>query len=223
MFENQHVRSLVAGLMVGQFVVMAVLPAGAALMPTDPVWTGSDNRLGSGTLLLAQYNESYGSPSEANIDGERDPALSETHAYSGGVTRGVVQIIQRGSVECQNVVSAGGYHIDCLASVLARAASTIERRQNYRQAGRELRSLSRKLKSIRSKYADPNAPAITKNRRTYRAVSKANLAQANREATTAIDETVTKLLRSAGNSEKRKVHYAQIATAVGSTKRLLRS
>jgi hypothetical protein len=223
MFENRYVKSLMAGLMVGQFVALAALPAAAAVLPTNPVWTDTRNRVGSGNLLFAQYNESYSSPSESNIDGERDPALSESHAYSDSVTRGVAQIIQRGSTECQNVVSAGGYHIDCLASVLARAASTVERRQNYRQAGRELRSLSRKLKSIRSKYADPSAPAITKNRRTYRAVSKANLAKANREAIAAIDETVTKLLRSAGNSEKRKVHYAQIATAVGSTKRLLRS
>ncbi len=177
-------------------------------------------------LLLAQYSSSMSSePSGPSYDvdrQERDPKLSASYDLDERVTRGVIWIIQNGSNECRNSIRPE-YRFDCLRNVLGRAASTIENRPNYRDAARELRSLSRKLDGIVSKYQDRSAPRAAVGQRTYRAVSTANLDQARREASEAIDESVTKLLRSAGNSEKRKTHYSQIATAVGSTKRLLRS
>ncbi len=152
--------------------------------------------------------------------------------FCAGVAVAVLagQVVTAASVPAYAVAVPGGqslapaeYRFDCLRNVLGRAASTIENRPNYRDAARELRSLSRKLDGIVSKYQDRSAPRAAVGQRTYRAVSSANLEQARREASEAIDESVTKLLRSAGNSEKRKTHYSQIATAVGSTKRLLRS
>ncbi|POF34667.1 hypothetical protein [Roseibium marinum] len=163
-------------------------------------------------------------PSEtfSGTDGEdeRDPKLTGADDYSD--TRDVVWLIMNDSNECLSGLLPE-YRIDCMVSVFARASSTMEQWPNYWEAGEELRKLSRKLNGIVSKYADPNAPDVTEKKHPYRAVFKTNLARANQETVTAIDETVTRLLRSVGDSKKRKVHYSRIAAAVGSTKRLLRS
>ncbi|WP_454611183.1 hypothetical protein [Labrenzia sp. MBR-25] len=204
----------------------AIAPAYAVAVPGGPALAQNDP-LGSvlEELLLAQYNDSYSEPVGPSYDldrQERDPRLSSAYDLDDRITRGVVWIIQNGTSECRNSIRPE-YRFDCLRNVLGRAASTIENRPNYRDAARELRNLSRKLDGIVSKYQDRSAPRASVGQRSYRAVSKANLAKARSEASAAIDESVTILLRSAGNSEKRKTHYSQIATAVGSTKRLLRS
>lgn len=215
----------VSALVAAAFAATAALPAQAAL-PAGQAAPGLEPAGLQELLLLAQYNDSTSeTSSHSTSDGlgdERDPRLSTSYGLSDQVTRGVVWMIANGSSECQDTLRPE-YRFDCLRIALSRAASTIDNRPNYRQAARELRSLSRKLEGIVNRYQDPGAPRVTKGRTSYRAVAKASLAQASREAAAAIDETVTKLLRSAGNSEKRKVHYSQIATAVGSTKRLLRS
>ncbi|MDN3722110.1 hypothetical protein QW131_30305 [Roseibium salinum] len=155
-------------------------------------------------------------------DEERDPDLSTVYDYDDQITRGVARMIQAGSFECNNLLLPE-YRIDCLAAVFARASSVIERRPDYGDAGRELRDLSRELRDIVSEAEDPIAPRVTQDRRSYRAVATDKLAEANQKADAAINETVTKLLRSVGNSEKRRVHYSEIANAVGSTKIILRS
>lgn len=175
---------------------------------------------------IQYYNDtsepSYSEPSYDPDRSERDPKLSAVPSYDDSVARGVAWIITRGSRECEGAIRPE-YRFDCLRNVIARAASTIDNRPGFREAARELRSLSRKLDGIVTKYQDTDAPRAKKGRRSYLAVATESLARANREAAAAVEETVTKLLRSAGNSEKRKAHYSQIATAVGSTKRLLRS
>lgn len=227
MFGNRFCAGVAVAALAGQVVTAASVPAhavavpgGQSLAPADPLGSVLEE------LLLAQYSSSMSSePSGPSYDvdrQERDPKLSASYDLDERITRGVIWIIQNGSNECRNSIRPE-YRFDCLRNVLGRAASTIENRPNYRDAARELRSLSRKLDGIVSKYQDRSAPRAAVGQRTYRAVSTANLEQARREASEAIDESVTKLLRSAGNSEKRKTHYSQIATAVGSTKRLLRS
>ncbi len=227
MFGNRFCAGVAVAVLAGQVVTAASVPAyavavpgGQSLAPAVPLGSVLEE------LLLAQYSSSMSSePSGPSYDvdrQERDPKLSASYDLDERVTRGVIWIIQNGSNECRNSIRPE-YRFDCLRNVLGRAASTIENRPNYRDAARELRSLSRKLDGIVSKYQDRSAPRAAVGQRTYRAVSTANLDQARREASEAIDESVTKLLRSAGNSEKRKTHYSQIATAVGSTKRLLRS
>lgn len=227
MFGNRFCAGVAVAALAGQVVTAASMPAhavavpgGQSLAPADPLGSVLEE------LLLAQYSSSMSSePSGPSYDvdrQERDPKLSASYDLDERITRGVIWIIQNGSNECRNSIRPE-YRFDCLRNVLGRAASTIENRPNYRDAARELRSLSRKLDGIVSKYQDRSAPRAAVGQRTYRAVSTANLEQARREASEAIDESVTKLLRSAGNSEKRKTHYSQIATAVGSTKRLLRS
>jgi len=227
MLKKRTIRKSVSAVVAAMFVVATVWPVQAAVPPTGvAVLSGLPRADLAERLYQIQYNESMSEPSHSStsdgIGDERDPRLSESYGLSDRVTRGVAWLIRDGSSECKDTLRPE-YRIDCLRIALARAASTIDNRPNYRQAARDLRSLSRKLDGIVNKYQDRSAPRARQGRTSYRAISKANQARANREAAAAIDETVTKLLRSAGNSEKRKVHYSQIATAVGSTKRLLRS
>jgi hypothetical protein len=228
MFKSKFNAGLIAACMAGQFVAAAAGPANAMVLPVGPSpLPFEDGNALPKDLLLVQYNSSESmssssSSSSSYIGDERDPRLSDSEGLSDRVTRGVVWFIENGGRECQSGIRPE-YRFDCLRNVLARAASTIESRPGYQPAARELRSLSRKLDRIVTRYQDPTVPRVSQGRRSYRAVAKASLEQANREAAAAVDETVTKLLRSAGNSEKRKTHYSQIATAVGSTKRLLRS
>ena len=228
MFKSRFFAGVAAVVLAGQTVTAAVVPAyavavpgGQTLVQKDPLESVLEDLL----LVQSQYSDTYSEPVGPSYDvdrQERDPNLSSAYDLDDRITRGVVWIIQSGTNECQNSIRPE-YRFDCLRNVLGRAASTIENRPNYRDAARELRSLSRKLDGIVSKYQDRSAPRASVGQRSYRAVSKANLSKARSEASAAIDESVTKLLRSAGNSEKRKTHYSQIATAVGSTKRLLRS
>ena len=220
--------SSIALALAGQMVGVALVPDQAKAVPVAPDLTRLDVFDPYLSLRhLQQYSnetETSSSPEQSydSNRSERDPNLSRSEGLDDGIARGVAAIILRGSNECESGIRPE-YRFDCLKNVLARAASTIDNRPGYREAARDLRSLSRKLDGIVAKYQDTSAPRVSKGRRSYRAVAKASLAQANRDAAAAIDETVTKLLRSAGNSEKRKAHYSQIATAVGSTKRLLRS
>jgi len=208
----------VAAILSGQIAGAAFLQESASALPAAPNLTGLEKSEPFGDLFhLQQYSNS-----SSESEGEGESGNYAAQDVDDRITRGVVTMITRGTGDCQSDIQPE-YRLDCLRIVLARTASTIERRQGYRQAARDLRNLSRKLDGIVAKYQDAGAPGVSKGQSRFRAVAEASLAQANREAAAAIDETVTKLLRSAGNSEKRKAHYSQIATAVGSTKRLLRS
>jgi|GEM_PF-3188064 len=222
--------TFVAGLSV-QIAIAALTPAYAVVNPAlpDTVLRNAAQALPENFLLAqsipeGEFSEPTPSPrsySNPYAD-ERDPDLSTTYDFDDQTTRGVSGLIDRGVVECAQSLRPE-YRIDCLRNLLARAASVIENRPNYRDAARDLRALSRQLDDIVERYQDTNAPRATVKQRSYRAVAQASLDEANREATAAVEETMTKLLRSAGNSEKRKIHYAQISRAVGSTKTLLRS
>lgn len=222
--------TFVAGL-AGQLATAALTPAYAVAIPVLPetVLDKAVQAFPEGFLLVqsipeGEFSEPAPTPSISSnpYADERDPNLSTTHDFDDQTTSGVSGMIDRGVVECAQMLRPQ-YRIDCLRNLLARAASTIENRPNYREAARDLRALSRQLDDIVERYQDTSAPRATVKQRSYRAVTQASLDEANREATAAIEETVTKLLRSAGNSEKRKNHYAQISRAVGSSKTLLRS
>ena len=81
---------------------------------------------------------------------------------------------------------------------------------------------SRSLSSLVSQNEDKAAAPIRKGGKTYRAVKKAAVKAVAAKAAAIVTETETKLLRSA-SSGLRKTHYARIAQAVGSTKKILRS
>ncbi len=142
-------------------------------------------------------------------------------AFADDVTNGIVNEIRRGAKQCSSL--GGAYRAECLGDVFSRASGLAGRRPDYSGASSELRKLGRNLKKIAGKYHDRKAPKAKLGRKSYKAVAKDALRKANRESAQAIEEAVTKLLRSAGNSQKRKTHYTTIANAVNSTKKILRS
>ncbi|MCC2111316.1 MAG: hypothetical protein KDJ16_04715 [Hyphomicrobiales bacterium] len=142
-------------------------------------------------------------------------------AFSNANTGQAVAIIDSGKRECASAGAA--YAADCLASVFESAAASLARHPDYDPVRKELLSASKKLKALVAENEDKEAPKIRKRGKRIRAVKKASVAAVNRKAQAIVTETATKLLRSAGNSEKRKVHYTKIAKAVESTKTILRS
>ena len=115
------------------------------------------------------------------------------------------------------------YRMDCLQQALRRAAQEMGRAQNYRAAKSELNRAAGQIKRLVDRNVDRAAPKAQSGRRSYRAVAASAARQLNQQAAAIIQETETKLLRSASSSAQRKTHYTRIAQAVGSTKTLLRS
>jgi len=137
------------------------------------------------------------------------------------ITSGIVRQLQRGVANCGQLEEV--YRIDCLRQIYARAAATAGSRPDFAAARFELQNLADKLNGIVRQSQDRNAEKAKRGNRSYKAVARTALRRANRQARQAIGETATKLLRSAGNSKKRKAHYTSIANAVNSTKVILRS
>jgi len=142
-------------------------------------------------------------------------------AFSDDITQTIVLQLQRGTSECNSLNPA--YRLDCLRQVYSRAAGAAGNRPDYASAANELRRLSRTLNGIVRQNQDRKAGSHKQGGRSYKAVAQDALRRANSQAAQAIEEAATKLLRSAGNSQKRKVHYTRIANAVNSTKKILRS
>lgn len=124
------------------------------------------------------------------------------------------------------------YRIDCLSQNLDHMARSLPEIGDYRSVRQILLTASGRLGSIVNRYADPAEPRISPRsranprflkRRSYRAIAAGQLDRALREAQSVIDEAATQLLRSSENSAARLSHYQSIATAVNSTKVLLRS
>lgn len=124
------------------------------------------------------------------------------------------------------------YRIDCLRQGLNNVAKRIPAGGDYARARSLIQRASGKLNGIVRQHADSSAPKIESEpganrrfpaKRRYTAVKKTELKVAMQKANAVIDELRTELLRSSENSEKRLQHYQQVATAIGSTKVLLRS
>ncbi len=124
------------------------------------------------------------------------------------------------------------YRIDCLRQSIQLTASRLPNTGEYAQARQILRKAASRLGKIVSENADPEQPLLDAtptanpyfhNSRHYTAVKRKNLNSAMRQARAVVEEARTELLRSSENSERRYAHYQEIATAIGSTKVLLRS
>ncbi len=124
------------------------------------------------------------------------------------------------------------YRIDCLKKNIDDIVKSLPNDGAYRNARQILINASNSLDRIVRRNQDMTAPYQDKkagaNRRfkrhhRYRAVRRDKLQAALSQARAVMEEARTQLLRSSENSEARFAHYQAIATAVGSTKVLLRS
>lgn len=145
---------------------------------------------------------------------------SERTRLSDPDTDAVVSDINSIVAECSSLPSE--YRADCIAQNLIEASKVVNK-AGYSDVNKQLKSAGKKISREVSRNIDRSKPTIKSNGKTYRAVKKSAVAKVNRAATKIVKSTAKKLIRSAGNSAVKKVHYKRIAKAVDNTKVLLRS
>jgi len=173
-------------------------------------------------------------------------ALSVTPAYAVGATYIVTMPSGTfGSAQYTKIVVSGlaaarqfctniavEYRVDCLAERLGVIATEIPRDSDYVEIQQALESASKELTALAKSQRDRNLPSgrasttgadpiVTS--RPLTPVKAQSLDQVNSQALAILQETENVLLRSAGNSQEKLVHYQQVASAVGSNKVLLRA
>jgi hypothetical protein len=148
------------------------------------------------------------------------PGGGPTHfGLSDAGTGAIVLSLQAGEMLCGQVPLE--YRPDCLAQAFRLTANLAQANSEYVGAAIALNSASRDISRLVSQNADPAAPRVRSQGRTYRAVRPEAAPAVNAQVEAIITETETRLLRSTGSVGQ--AHYQRIAQAVGSTKRILRS
>ncbi|WP_095587993.1 hypothetical protein [Actibacterium ureilyticum] len=124
------------------------------------------------------------------------------------------------------------YQIDCLAERMRAAAAALPADAAMAPARQALQQAATRLERTVSTYRDSAKPPVRARRgganpvataRPLAPVRAPDLAVAQAEALSILEETETILLRSADQSAERALSYRQIAAAVDSNKVLLRS
>lgn len=137
-----------------------------------------------------------------------------------------------GSYALCALVQPDDYLVDCLAEQLEEIAAALPPTGDYAEAKEILEDAAQEMRALVRANANPAKPRI---RATGRVAGKrittkpltpvlpARNPAVKAQAAKILEETQTKLLRSAQNSDKRLIAYANMAKAVGSNKTLLRS
>jgi hypothetical protein len=194
----------------------------------------------SGTATFGMYLTSTSRLASSEGGDRGDVTLTDTlgaqtgpaaKRASNALTASVVKAINSCNEFCGKLVQKE-YVIDCLSERLRNAAKILPSTGDYAEAKIALENASRKLHDLARKNASKKLPRVrmkTKGKkpvttsRPLIAVKTSSLKQTNQQAIAIVKEAETVLLRATESSERRKVHYKRIATAVGSTKVLLRS
>lgn len=124
------------------------------------------------------------------------------------------------------------YKIDCVGERLLAAARQLPQTEDYAEARAILIDAGEKIRALAKANQAPNAPvgpAVGKinntqvRTRPLVPVKRERIKPVAQQAAAILQEAETKLLRAAAASDRRLIAYAQIAKAVGSNKKLLRS
>lgn len=211
-FKQKTAVQSVSALMAAVIFVMPQSSA-ARLLNETSTYTPRSNALGVGVATPQQG---------ITIENLTTPVLPViVLAMSSGNTTKVVVRLNKGKSQCAAV--SAEYQADCLSQTFRSASRTARSMTDYVAAGKILADAHKKINALVSRNVDKNAPTIRKGGKKLRAVKKSAVAKVNAQTRKIIAETETKLLRSAGNSAKRKAHFGRIAKAAGSTKTILRS
>jgi len=162
------------------------------------------------------------------------PSLVEAGfgVYSDVATDALVRDLNAASEFCRQI-GESEYVVDCLGDRLAEIARRLPANGAYAESREALETAAQKLEALVRENASAALPPLriatrslsgggTQNR-VLRAIDTANIASVTEQAVAILQEAETVLLRSAESSQRRRVHYQRIATAVGSNKLLLRS
>lgn len=146
-------------------------------------------------------------------------------------TKAILDEINAGANFCRQFVQAE-YAIDCLSDRLQAVADGLSATGEYSEVKAALEDAARKLHAVAvdnassvlgQKVARSTSGPTRTSSRPLTAVSEAALASANAQASAIIVSTQLVLLRSASNSERKRVAFEQVGQVLGSTKVLLRS
>tara|TARA_R110002049_G_scaffold10127_3_gene50409 strand:- start:116670 stop:117299 length:630 start_codon:yes stop_codon:yes gene_type:complete len=157
--------------------------------------------------------------------------IAKTPRATPEATSSVTTAISGSYAFCVRAVAAE-YLVDCLGEQLKVITQSMSNTGDYGEARKILEDTSNKLRKLAAANAAPNLPRVrVKSKINNKAVAtkpltpvrKEAVKQVNAQAADILAEAETKLLRSAGSSDRRLIAYAQMAKAVGSNKTLLRS
>lgn len=150
---------------------------------------------------------------------------------NSGNARRIILKLEEGENFCRLLDSAN--RIDCISEVYQSVARSLPNEGDAGVVKQALEKAAVKLDRIVRANLDTSANQIRPkvqtrkvNRtasRPLRAIKKAAIPAANRQAAAVVTELSTVLLRSAGSTKKKNTYYAKIAQAVDSNKVLLRS
>ena len=214
MFENTGKKVL--PILCGTVLIAGLTPVQSVAVetPLEPVQSSTLNRsfekIEMPASMLGLKPKSPRKAMDILLAGLGDSATSAITAPLDGA-----------GADCRAAGSA--YEVSCLAASFRKAARVAKPNwTDYREARKILNDAAKKLDQLQKANAEKKAPKKKGKSGKYRAVKKEAVAAVRKQALKIVQETETKLLRSAG-SGKRQVHYQRIAQAVGSTKVILRS
>lgn len=173
-----------------------------------------------------------GTPGEGKVGGLLDLLNAPDVGLSDGRTSLITNALANIAETCETL--PGEYRIDCLGKGMTLLANSMGNDVEYAEIRKELEDTGRSLRKIAKQNQDPTKPRIkrvqsvnagkSKQRsRSYRPIKEVELPKATEAAIAIIQESQTRLLRSAENSERRRVHYQTVTRSLDSATRILRS
>ncbi|MCV2867421.1 hypothetical protein OEW28_02105 [Defluviimonas sp. WL0002] len=231
-----HIRGL-RGLASAGAILSVLLSANA--VEAAPV-TGLPADLGIGVtgIIMGEPNTMLFRAQCGDSDGEggcEEPGPEKTNPatpVTENTTDQIVDVISTAQETCSDEWINDTYRIDCIRQTLLLAAARLPNRGDYAPVKDALLDAADKLDRIVEQNASASSGRVTPpiggrplapTLPPLRAVSPEAQERAVAEAIAVLEEAETILLRSAENSERRLVHYQQVAQAIDSTKVLLRS
>ena len=218
-------------------LILPQAPGGLWLLPlTDPGRSVAES--GDAQLFLAQ-STGCGSdcPSQPPVSSGGGSGGSSSSGYDAGpqgispaATQKIAQMFLDAAGFCRQLDLR--YRVDCLYAKFRKIAQALPKTGDYAPLRAALVRAADRLEDVVDDYADPAAGKISPRLRSQPAAERirplspirADLqAIANQATTEIITELSTTLLRSSTGSERRQLAFQQIATAIDSTKVLLRS
>ncbi len=142
------------------------------------------------------------------------------NSFSYGQTNAIAADVGKANDICKNLPIE--YRADCLAQSLKSSASKV-RKKAYIPVKNEISTTAQSIEDIVTENLDEEAPVIKVGNKIYRPIKKEAVAVVNERVAKVVTESATRLIRSAGNSVTRKIHFQRVAKALNSTKVLMRS
>ncbi|MBY6089206.1 hypothetical protein [Maritimibacter alkaliphilus] len=157
--------------------------------------------------------------------------LTSAAEASAAETQKISNALGRSTSFC-NALTVDAYKIDCLAYEYWQISEQLPRTGDYAEVQKTLADTAAKLKALAKANQSSTLPAGrarstgAEARRTTRAlvpVAPERLPQLKEQAAAIVEEAQTVLLRSAGNSERRRAQFQRISAAMETGTILLRA